>query len=373
MRVAVTGAYGFLGWHTRARHHALHGVDALPLGRDDFADVDGLVTALRNIDVVVHIAGVNRAASDALLEHGNVVIARMLAQAMRIADVSLHVVNANSIQSLRDTPYGRGKRKAGEILAQAAAATHSSFADVYLPNLFGEHGRPHYNSFVATFCSNAVEGRESTVTDDREIPLLHAQAAADVLLTAAFRHEDHQVWPPGERHLISEVHDTIQGFHATYSRGQIPALPDRFALDLFNTYRSYLFPQAFPFGVEVSSDARGDLFEAVRVHGSTGQVFASTTMPGMTRGEHFHLSKIERFFVVSGTAMISLRKVLDDEVVRFQVKGEDRAYVDMPTLWVHNITNVGDDELVMLSWADQPLDPAAPDTYRERVVPGGAA
>ncbi len=124
--------------------------------------------------------------------------------------------------------------------------------------------------------------------------------------------------------------------------------------------------------MEVNFDARGDLFEAVRAHGSTSQVFVSTTNPGMTRGEHFHLSKIERFLVVSGTAMISLRRVLDDEVVRFQVKGEDRAYVDMPTLWVHNITNVGDDELVTLFWADQLLDPDAPDTYWEPVVPGGA-
>jgi UDP-2-acetamido-2,6-beta-L-arabino-hexul-4-ose reductase len=97
-------------------------------------------------------------------------------------------------------------------------------------------------------------------------------------------------------------------------------------------------------------------------------VFVSTTAPGKTRGEHYHLSKIERFFVVKGTAMISLRRVLFDEVVRFQVKGEDRSFVDMPTLWAHDITNVGDDELVTLFWADQLLDPEAPDTYREKVV-----
>jgi UDP-2-acetamido-2,6-beta-L-arabino-hexul-4-ose reductase len=367
MRAAVTGAHGFLGWHLRARLRALRDGDTVALGREELSDPDRLAAALTDVDVVFHLAGVNRAETDHVVEHQNVEIARRLASAVAMAASPVHIVYGNTIQSDGATPYGRGKRRAGVILAEAAAQTGGTLADVPLPNLFGEHGRPHYNSFVATFCSEVAHGREPVVTGDRQIPLLHAQEAADALITAAERREDHRVTPQGEPHAISEVLASVKGFHNAYSRGQIPLLPDGFSVDLFNTYRSYVFPDAFPFRVEVSADERGELFEAVRAQSTASQVFASTTQPGMTRGEHFHLRKIERFFVVKGTATIALRRVLTDEVVRFQVKGEDRSFVDMPTLWVHNITNVGDDELITLFWADQLLDPAAPDTYRESV------
>ena len=124
--------------------------------------------------------------------------------------------------------------------------------------------------------------------------------------------------------------------------GEIPALPSRFHVDLFNTYRSYRFPDHYPLKPKTNSDERGTLFEAVRVHGSTGQTFLSTTRPGFSRGDHYHLSKIERFCVLRGQARISLRKILDDKVIHFDVSGDEPAIVDMPTMWVHNITNVGD-------------------------------
>jgi UDP-2-acetamido-2,6-beta-L-arabino-hexul-4-ose reductase len=347
--------------------HAEHQVDPARWGRADLADLETLTRNLAGIDTVIHLAGVNRADSDYAVEQGNVELAELLAQAIVKNSQPLHVVYGNSVQASLDNAYGRGKGKAATILADALAQVGGTLADVRLPNLFGEHGRTAYNSFVATFCHEVANGRQPQVTGDKSVPLLHAQDAASVLVEAAATRVSGLVEPDGELRGVSEVLGMLVDFHATYAEGQIPALPDKFTVDLFNTYRSYMFPQHFPFRSTVHADHRGELFETVRSHGGTGQTFVSTTVPGATRGDHFHLSKVERFFVIKGTAEIALRRVYDDQVVRFRLEGGEHAFVDMPTLWVHNITNVGDDELVTMFWTDQLLNPAAPDTYWEPV------
>lgn len=367
--IAITGGSGFLGWHTAVRLRAQHKTDPVVLGRDEFANPTTLAASLAEVGSVIHLAGVNRAESDDEVENGNTSIAEVLAQAILGSQKPIHVVYGNSIQSALDNPYGRGKSRARDILRGAVAQVGGTFADVVLPNIFGEHGRPHYNSFVATFCHEIAQGQEPNVNGDKQVSLLHAQAAAEALIDAALSRENHQISPAGEDHGVSEVLATLLDFHEKYTQGQVPALQDEFTIDLFNTYRSYMFPQHFPFQSTVHADERGELFETVRFHGGTGQTFVSTTVPGVTRGDHYHLSKVERFFVVKGTAEIALRRVYDDEVIRFRVSGDERSFVDMPTLWVHNITNVGDDELITLFWADQLLNPAAPDTYWERVEP----
>ena len=205
------------------------------------------------------------------------------------------------------------------------------------------------------------------MADDKEVPLLHVQAAAQVLLEAVTAVGNAQLRPAGESRRVSDVLSVIREFHALYSRGEIPPLTDQFRVDLFNTYRSYTFPALFPIHPQVHADARGELVETARSHGGTGQSFVSTTRPGFTRGDHYHLHKVERFFVVRGRAEISLRRLLDDEIVTFRLDGATPGFVDMPTLWVHNITNVGEDDLVTMFWADQLLDPEHPDQYPERV------
>ena len=279
----------------------------------------------------------------------------------------MRLVYANSIQVDQDNPYGRGKRCAAEVLAAAVGDVGGRFVDVLLPNLFGEHGRPRYNSFVATFSDAVARGEAPTVLEDREVPLLHAQRAAQALIDAAGG-TSAQLRPAGERHTVTDVLARLRLYHDLYaSRGEVPDLGDSFDVDLFNTYRSYLFPSAYPMFAQPHDDPRGRLVETVRSHGGTGQSFASTTAPGLTRGDHYHLHKVERFFVVRGEAEIALRRLHDTEVVRFRLSGEAPAFVDMPTMWVHNITNVGDSELVTVFWADQLLDPTRPDQYPERV------
>jgi UDP-2-acetamido-2,6-beta-L-arabino-hexul-4-ose reductase len=369
VKIAITGGEGFLGWHTACRLRALHGVDPVRLGREAFTDPDRLATAVWEADVVMHVAGVNRASSDEEVRQGNVDLAIALGDAISAGGKPVRVVYANSIQADRDNPYGRGKAAAAEVLRQAVATVRGTLVDVLLPNLFGEHGRPNYNSFVATFCDAVSHDQTPTVADDKTVPLLHAQRAASELISAAMDGgADATRRPQGEPRLVSQVLTAIQGFHEMYSRGDIPDLTDDFNVDLFNTYRSYTFPQRFPMYATVHADERGALFETVRSHGGTGQSFVSTTRPGRTRGDHYHLRKVERFYVVHGEAEIALRRLLGDEVVTFRIGASRPGYVDMPTLWVHNITNVGDEDLVTVFWADQLLDPVSPDQYPERVV-----
>ena len=362
MTVAITGADGFLGWHLSCRLAATRGVEPVRLGRADLADPARLRSALDGVETVFHLAGVNRAETDAAVEDGNVRIADALAAAL--ADRAVHVVYADSIQRDLDNPYGRGKRGAAEVLEKLAG----SCADVVLPNLFGEHGRPAYNSFVATFCHEVVAGGRPVVHEDRQIHLLHAQAAAEALIVAGERRESHRVEPAGEPHGVLEVLERIAAIHELYAvRGEVPDLSTPFARDLFNTYRSFLFPDGYPIHPVVHGDARGDLVEAVRSHGGTGQAFVSTTVPGQMRGDHYHLHKVERFMVVRGQAEIALRRLYHEEIVRFRVDGTRPGFVDMPTMWVHHIRNVGDDELVTVFWADQLLDREHPDQYPLKV------
>jgi UDP-2-acetamido-2,6-beta-L-arabino-hexul-4-ose reductase len=360
-RIVVTGGEGFLGWHVRVLARALGRPDPAILGRGDLDQPDRLAVTVDGADRVVHLAGVNRGPDDDVVA-GNVAPARALAQALRRCDAPpKSVVFANSIQAGNPTPYGEAKATAAGILAEAAGWTGSDFADLRLPNLFGEHGRPHYNSVVATFCRVLADGGTPSVDGDRELDLLHATDAAAALLGVAAPE-------PVTRCSVARIADRLASFARVYRAGEIPDLADRFDVRLFNTYRSHCFPEHYPIPLPRRSDARGELVETVKVHGGGGQTFCSSTVPGATRGEHYHLAKVERFVVLRGRAEIKLRRLLHPDVVTFRVDGDSPVAVDMPTMWVHSIVNVDDGELLTLFWSNELFDPDRPDTYPEMVA-----
>jgi UDP-2-acetamido-2,6-beta-L-arabino-hexul-4-ose reductase len=361
VKVLVTGAAGFLGWHTRVRLRALTGHDVVAVDRAEWADLRGHA---RGADAIVHIAGVNRGTDDEV-ERGNVELARAVADAALASGSAPRIVYANSVQTGNGSPYGVSKGAAAEILVAAADALGSHVVDVRLPNLFGEHGRPRYNSFVATF-AHAVVGGEVPQIADRQVELLHVQGAAQALIDGLTTTED-RLDPAGTPTTVQGVYDMLRDFNALYAAGDIPPLESDLAVDLFNTLRTARFPEHYPIPLTQRTDARGSLVEVVRAHGGQGQTFVSTTKPGITRGEHFHLRKVERFVVVGGSARISLRRLFTDEVVSFDVTGQAPAIVDMPTMWVHNITNTGAGELTTLFWTNELFDPLAPDTFPEAV------
>jgi UDP-2-acetamido-2,6-beta-L-arabino-hexul-4-ose reductase len=350
MKIGVTGAGGFLGWHVRCRAFAA-GVESV---RVDLAE-----PLPSGLDAVVHCAGANRGTDSEVVE-GNLTAARRLVEAVQRADRPVRIVYANSVHSRGDGVYGAAKRKAAELLAGAAPG---AFSDVVLPNLFGEHGRPYYNSFVATFCREVADGRQPGEVHDRGIALLPAQDAASALVGEAGAASDRNVEPAGEPVSVRAVLETLQEFASTYRRGELPDLTGRFRTSLFHTYRSFLFPERYPIALPRRSDARGSLVECVRTGVTGGQAFVSTTVPGAVRGEHVHLRKFERFLVVDGRAEIALRRLFTDQVVRFRVDGAHPAIVDMPTMWAHNLTNVGDRPVTTFFWTNELYDPGDTDTF----------
>lgn len=362
-RYAVTGAHGFLGWHLQgALRESGDSVVAVSVGEG--FDQDQAVAAVNESARVIHLAGVNRA-SDEEVSSGNIGFARQLASALRAAELPPEVVVfANSTQSTNGSAYGDSKARAASILADAAAEIGAEFIDVQLPNLYGEHGRPFYNSVTATFSHLLAVGEMPNVENDKLLTMLHAQNAADLLTGAA----------PLAAIADLQRDETVTGllarlevFNALYRRGEIPDITDDFDRDLFNSYRSYTFPSQSPIALRRHSDDRGSFFEIIRSNGGTGQSSFSTTVSGVTRGDHFHRRKIERFTVLQGRARISLRRLHTDQVVSFDVSGDAPSAVDMPTLWAHNITNIGDEDLYTSFWTNDIFDPQNPDTIPEVV------
>ena len=360
MRILITGAAGFLGWHTRLRLHAQGEHEVSIATRENWSDLRGLVSGT---DAVVHIAGVNRGDDDEVAD-GNARLADDVATAVRGASDAVRVVYANSIQHGNGTPYGSGKSRAAASLGALRVEGHT-MVDVRLPNIFGEHGRPRYNSFVATFV-DAVVNRQTPEVTDRRVELLHAQGAAQALIEGLTT-DSERLDPRGEPVGVREVLDLLIDFATRYATGEFPDLSTPFRVALFNTYRAALFPARYPIALHPHTDPRGTFVETVRSRGGEGQSSVSTTVPGVTRGEHYHLAKIERFAVVQGQAIIALRRMFHNDVIEFQVNGDAPCAVDMPMGWAHNITNTGDDTLITQFWSHELFRPEAPDTFSHSV------
>lgn len=371
MKIAVTGSGGLLGWHACARIHAQNCAagfrgdpaphELVQVDRATFADPARLEEALHGVEAILHFAGVNRG-EEAEVEAANPQIARDLVAGCEAAGIAPHIVYANSTHATNDTFYGRSKRIAGEVLADFAPR----YTDLVLPHIFGECARPYYNNVTATLIDQIWKGEEPTLNPDGRVQLLHAGEAAQVAIDAVLDGTTGRLAPAGRDTRVVELYETLQGFHAQYTANIFPDLADPFHLALFNTYRTAAYPAHYPRPLKVNEDHRGRLFESAK-GGNASHTFLSTTLPGKTRGDHFHFDLVERFLVVSGEAVIRIRKVLTDEVTEFRVSGDQPVAIDQIPLHTHNIENVGNGEVVTFFWTHRVFDPARPDTYADPV------
>lgn len=370
--VGITGSAGFFGWHLRCRLVTLGAengmVDHIGATRETFADPAALDAFVTAADVVVHIAGVNRANADADIINGNIGLAQALVDARARTGSAFDVVYANTVKAADPGPYGESKARAAEILGDDARASGNRFVDIRFPHLFGEFGVPFYNSGVTTFAHQLANGEASTVNDG-QLELLHAQDAAQVIMDAIVGKADGPLAPAGRKITVPDCYQTMARLAEPYvDRGVVPhILDDEFELRLFNTIRSQMWPDAYPMQLTKHADHRGAFFEVVRAWGQ-GQTSISTTVPGVIRGEHYHLDKIERFAVISGQAQIRVRRLFTDKAEIYDVSGDQPVFIDMPPLCTHDITNTGSSELVTLFWSHDHFDPAKADTYPMKVV-----
>ena len=372
MKIVVTGAGGLMGGHMAARVHAANCMaafkkqtkpyDLVMIDHHGFDDDTTLANALLDADAVLHMAGVNRA-PPAVIEEANPNIARRLATACANCGVRPHIIYANSTHAVSDTPYGRSKKIAGEILSEIGGR----YTDLVLPHIFGEGARPHYNNVTATFIEAVVTGETPQINPKGQVTLLHAGEAAQIAIDAVTKGHCGTLFPISQVIAVPELFSMLKGFQRDYVANIFPDLQDPFNVAMFNTYRAALYPDGFPRPLKLNTDVRGTLFEVAK-GGGGGQCFASWTEPGATRGDHFHLSKVERFLVIQGEAIIRMRRVLGGPVWEFPVTGDAPAALDIPTLYTHSIENVGKAPLLTLFWTHDFFDPTAPDTYLDPVL-----
>lgn len=366
MKIGITGADGLIGTHLRAYLHNRDGIVEVRLARrDTFQSPVALDAFVAGLDGVIHCAGMNRG-NEVDVEHTNVWLAETLIAAFERNGVRPGIVYTNSTHFERDSAYGRGKRAAAVCLENWGRRSGANVCNLILPHVFGEFGKPFYNSVVSTFCYQLTHDEAPQIQVDGQLQLVHAQDVARCCVMALTEGRTGILSLAGEPLKVSELLARLQMMLERYRQDIFPDLRKPLDLRLFNTLRSYLYPNYYPRLLKLHSDARGNLFEAVKAD-QGGQIFLSTTHPGVTRGNHYHLRKVERFLVVSGEAEICLRRLFDDKVVTFRVSGDQPSYVDMPTLHTHSITNIGSVALQTLFWTNEIFDPQDSDTFAEIV------
>lgn len=362
MNVLVTGAKGFIGRNLTARLRALSGMTVSEIENGNSSD--DLRTCLESADLIFHLAGVNRAATVQMYEKGNAGFTRAICATLRSLRRAPKVVFSSSIQATLDNPYGVSKRRAEDILRAYAAQTGALVTIYRLKNVFGKWARPGYNSVVATFCHNIANNLPIHISDPHcQVELMYIDDVVSAFvkeLTSSPTDAAETI--PSRSVTLEDLANRIRVFHDQSRSLELPELVTPFDCQLYATYMSYKPLAENLRQLRAAVDRRGEIVELTKSR-SVGQIFVSRTGPGITRGNHYHHTKVERFFVVAGEALIRMRVVDDSQVTEFAVSGENPRVVDIPPGCTHSIENVGAGDLITVFWSSEVFDVDRPDTY----------
>jgi UDP-2-acetamido-2,6-beta-L-arabino-hexul-4-ose reductase len=376
LKVGITGQAGFVGTHLYNEFGLLPELfERIPFEDSFFESSELLAGFARQCDVIVHMAAVNRHPNPDELYGINIGLVQKLISVLKSEKIIPHIIFSSSTQESLDNPYGKSKREGRKTLENWAKENNASFTGLVIPNVYGPFGLPNYNSFVATFCYKLTHNEEPVIMADSQVNLIYVSS-----LCKHITNDIEQVYeanspiikekciPYDFTKSVSEMLHLFVRFKKQYfAQDIIPILPDINDVNLFNTFRSYIeLDSYFPRILKQNTDDRGTFVETIRL-GSGGQVSFSTTKPGITRGNHFHTRKIERFAVIKGQARIQLRRIGTDKIFELYLDGNKPSYVDMPVWYTHNITNIGDDELYTQFWINEWYDASNPDTFFEQV------
>jgi len=370
-RIGITGQSGFVGSYLFDTLSLLkEEFTVVPFQKEFFDDPRTLEAWVADCDVIVHLAAMNRHPDQQVIHDTNILLVRKLINALETAGNNPQILFSSSTQEERDNPYGNSKKKGRELLKVWAEEKKAVLTGMIIPNVFGPFGKPFYNSVVATFCYQLCHGQQPAIDVDGHLKLIYVDELAKEIVEAIRKGKnDPQLQiPHTSEHSVSQLLEHLNRFKEQYlENGVFPQLQSTFERNLFNTFRSFIdYKNYFPRKFTTYADDRGVFVELARLY-QYGQVSFSTTYPGITRGNHFHTRKIERFAVIKGKARIQLRKYGTTEVLDFELDGQQPAYVDMPIWYTHNITNIGSEELYTIFWINEFYDPADPDTYFETV------
>ena len=367
LTVGITGQNGFVG------KHLYNSIGLLPesyklidFQKDFFEKQEQLDTFVSQCDVIVHLAAMNRHSDQEVIYNTNIQLVDSLVASLKRTNSFAHIIMSSSSQEEKDNLYGRSKKDGRELFLNWENNSKGSFSGLIIPNVFGPFGKPNYNSVVATFCHKVSIGEKPEIHVDGNLSLIYVGELVQEILSVIEKRVSHKrlIIKATANFKVSKILNLISLYKSKYQDcGEIPTLNSSFELNLFNTYRCYMdIKNHFPIKFTKHTDSRGAFVEIIRL-GIGGQVSFSTTVPGITRGNHFHTRKIERFAVIKGKALIQLRRIGTDEVLNFYLDGDDPAYVDMPIWYTHNIKNIGEDLLYTNFWINEAYNSDDADTY----------
>lgn len=376
MKILVTGAKGFLGRNLCATLKNIAEGKDRSFGIDSDLevyeyDIDSDPSLLgkwcKDCEFVFHLAGVNRPKDTAEFMQGNYGFTSTLLAELEWHRNSCPIMISSSVQAELDNPYGKSKLAGEELLRRHAERLGAKILIYRFTNLFGKWCRPNYNSVIATFCNNIANGLPIKVNDpNAQFRFAYVDDVVAELI-AALQGKEHRsgdfCYVPVEyTATVGQIADMIYSFKASRTELSVPDMSDAFTAKLYATYLSYLPEKEFSYPLKVNQDARGSFTEIIRTP-DRGQFSVNISKPGITKGNHWHHTKNEKFLVVSGKGVIRFRRIDSDEVISYYVSGDKPEVVDIPTGFTHVIENLGDTDLVTFMWASECFDPQKPDTY----------
>ncbi len=365
MKLLVTGANGFIGKNLVAQ-----------LKNEGYTEIyqydincteDFLIQAVKSCDFVFHLAGINRPQSNSEFMVGNFDFTEKLLNLLIKHNNPCPVLVTSSIQATLDNPYGVSKKASEDAIFEYGKITGTNTYVYRLPNVFGKWCRPNYNSVVATFCNNIAHDLPIMVSDEtKQIELVYIDDVVKAFINTLNKlpncSQEFCYIPVTYQLTLGKLADTIRSFRLSRENLSVPDLSNGLIKKLYSTYLSYLPKDEFSYSLNTNADNRGTFTEFIRTD-NKGQVSINISRPGITKGNHWHNSKTEKFLVVSGNGIIRFRKIDTTEIIEYAVSGGKLEVVDIPPGYTHNITNTGDSDMVTVMWANEEFDPANPDTY----------
>ncbi|WP_228762401.1 polysaccharide biosynthesis C-terminal domain-containing protein [Thomasclavelia cocleata] len=340
-------------------------------------DVDNTIEDLKkytgDCDFVFHLAGINRPKDISEFYQGNATFTETLCSLLEEHDNKSPILISSSIQASKDNDYGKSKKEGEEYLLNHGKKMDSKVYIYRLANLFGKWCRPNYNSVTATWCYNVANGKDIQINDPNvELPLCYIDDVVNEFINALEGHPTackegiYEVHPV--HHVkLGELANIIKSFKESRGTLNVPNMKERsLEKKLYSTYLSYLPKDKFSYPLKMNTDQRGSFTEFLKTE-EYGQVSVNVSKPGITKGQHWHHSKNEKFLVVSGKGLIQFRDIYSDEIIEYYVSGDKLEVIDIPTGYTHNIINIGESDMVTIMWANEKFNPEHPDTYYEEV------
>lgn len=365
MKILVTGAKGFIGKNLIEELKNRGYADILQYDTDSNPAV--LNEYLKTCEFVYHLAGVNRPKDENEFMEGNFGFTSVLLDNLKKSGNKAPVLITSSIQADLNNPYGISKKAGEDLMFSYENETGAKVLVYRLPNVFGKWCRPNYNSAIATFCNNIANGLPIKVNDPSVgMSLVYIDDVVNEFINALEGKENKRdsfcYVETVHASTLGNVVDLIYSFRESRESKSIPDMSDPFTKKLYSTYLSYLPTNEFSYPLNMNTDHRGSFTEFIKTS-DRGQISINISKPGITKGNHWHHTKNEKFLVVSGKGIIRFRKIGTDEIVEYSVSSEKLEVVDIPVGYTHNITNTGDTDMVTIMWANEAFDPDEPDTY----------